>query len=91
MTMQWRIRNSNSMDEGKGAYDEVTSASLDPDTAEAVEAAQKALTENPGLHVEVGDEAGDAKAMLQAALDDVKNGQIEGEIAHVAAACFGRV
>ena len=65
---------------------------LDPDLAEALAQAQDVIDRNPDkafVHPETG-EAADPQAAINEAMRGVQEGEGEGKLAEVAAACFGR-
>lgn len=65
---------------------------LDAATRESVEAAQRLI--QSGRDFNLTDDAGapvKASELLRKSLDDIRNGQSDGELHAIAAACFGRV
>ncbi len=67
---------------------------LDPETAEAVAAAERALADNPRLTLPADEVTGaEPRAgmdALKAALADITDGQTDADLTKVAAACFAR-
>ena len=69
-----------------------TTAGLNADTRESVEQAQSAIERNPGLSIAdpVTGVAVNANDALTQAVKDLSQAKNEGELAKIAAACFGR-
>lgn len=83
-------RQEQAVEQAKASEGEAV-AKLSPETQEVLAQAKEALSRNEGLKVH--DEEGnpiDAPAALQREMDNVKNAASDGELAKVAAACFGR-